>query len=542
MLVRRLSFFGKKFPMAATQTNSLVKSAAVVTVAVLCSRILGLVREQVFAGLFGAGNDYDAFVVAFRIPNLLRDLFGEGALSAAFVTVFSLYDSQRSPEETRRLACNTLTFFAIVLSLLSGLGMFFADNIVSLLAPDFSQIPGKSVLTIMLTKVMLPFLVCISLAAVVMGMLNTKGKFFIPALASSFFNLGSIIGGVSLAFLLPRYGQPAILGMAIGTLFGGLLQLAVQLPTLYGTGFRYRPVFDLADPGLRHILRLMIPATIGLSATQLNIFINTSFAASCGAGAVSWLNYAFRLMQLPIGLFGVALSIAMMPMISKQAAAKDLPAMRQTLVSALILVLALTAPATAGLILLDKPIIALIFQHGAFTAADTAATATVLSLYAVGLFAYASNKVLVPAFYAIDRTRYPVIASFLAVGLNYIFIQLTIGRFQHMAIALSTSLTMLINCLFLFCLLVWQMKSLPWGRLLGGAVKIIAATGVMALFLWGCRLLLNDFFTGNLLFVGLSLVFAIGGAMLLYGGLLFAFKLQEATELWAAAAKRFKKK
>jgi len=373
-------------------------------------------------------------------------------------------------------------------------------------------------------------------------MLNTKGKFFIPALASSFFNLGSIIGGVSLAFLLPRYGQPAILGMAIGTLFGGLLQLAVQLPTLYGTGFRYRPVFDLADPGLRHILRLMIPATIGLSATQLNIFINTSFAASCGEGAVSWLNYAFRLMQLPIGLFGVALSIAMMPMISKQAAAKDLPAMRQTLVSALILVLALTAPATAGLILLDKPIIALIFQHGAFTAADTAATATVLSLYAVGLFAYASNKVLVPAFYAIDRTRYPVIASFLAVGLNYVFINLTIDRFQHMAIALSTSLTMLINCLFLFSLLVWQMKNLPWGRLLGGAAKIATATGVMALFLWGCRLFLGDFFTGGLPLLALSLTFAIGGAMLLYGGMLFALKLHEATELWAAAARRFKKK
>ncbi|MDR0478136.1 MAG: murein biosynthesis integral membrane protein MurJ [Desulfobulbaceae bacterium] len=528
--------------MATTQTNSLAKSAAVVAFAVMCSRILGLVRETVFADLFGAGNDYDAFVVAFRIPNLLRDLFGEGALSAAFVTVFSLYDSQRSPEETRRLACNVLTFFAIALSLISVLGMLGADSIVSLLAPDFAQIAGKSTLTVLLTRIMLPFLVCISLSAVVMGMLNTKGKFFIPALASSFFNLGSLIGGVSLAWLLPRYGQPAIVGMAIGTLLGGLLQLAVQLPTLYNTGFRYRPLIDLADPGLRHILRLMVPATIGLSATQLNIFINTSFAASCGQGAVSWLNYAFRLMQLPIGLFGVALSIAMMPMLSKQAAAKDLAAMRQTLVSALILVLALTAPATAGLMLLDRPIIALIYQHGVFTAADTAATATALSLYAVGLFAYASNKVLVPAFYAIDRTRYPVIASFLAVGINLIFIHLTIDRFHHLAIALSTSLTMLLNCLFLFTLLIWQMGRLPWGRLVSGAIKIIAATGVMALFLWGCRTFGADFFVSRPSLLGLSLAFSIGGAIVLYGAMLFALKLTEVTELWAAIARRFKKK
>ncbi|HBT96906.1 MAG TPA: murein biosynthesis integral membrane protein MurJ [Desulfobulbaceae bacterium] len=537
--------------MAKTQTSSLARSAAVVALAVICSRILGLVRETVFAGLFGASNDYDAFVVAFRIPNLLRDLFGEGALSAAFVTVFSLYDSQRQPEETRRLACNVLTFFAIALSLLSVAGMFASDSIVSLFAPDFAATPGKSDLTVMLTRVMLPFLVFISLSAVVMGMLNTKGKFFVPALASSFFNLGSIIGGVSLAWLLPRYGQPAIVGMAIGTLFGGLLQLCVQLPTLYGTGFRYRPVVDLTDPGLRHILRLMVPATIGLSATQLNIFINTTFATSCGEGAVSWLNYAFRLMQLPIGLFGVALSIAMMPMLSKQAAAKDLTAMRQTLVSALILVLALTLPATAGLMLLDRPIIALIFQHGAFTAADTTATATALSLYAVGLFAYASNKVLVPAFFAIDRTRYPVIASFLSVALNFVLIHLTIGRFQHLAIALSTSVTMLLNCLLLFSLLAWQMGRLPWGRLCGAAVRIVAATLVMALFLMSCRCFFGDYLAfgpanallpHGLPLLALTLFLSIGGAALLYGAMLFALRLREVTELSAAMVKRFSKK
>ncbi|MCK5515394.1 MAG: murein biosynthesis integral membrane protein MurJ, partial [Desulfobulbaceae bacterium] len=216
----------------------------------MCSRLLGLVREQVFAGLFGAGFAYDSFVVAFRIPNLLRDLFGEGALSAAFVTVFSAYDSNKTKEETWQLASNVLTFIAILLSLLTLLAVYLTGPIVAALAPDFNLIPGKTELTEKLTIIMLPFLIFISLSAVVMGILNTKGRFFIPALASSFFNLGSVIGGVSLVYILPRYGQPAIVGMAFGTLIGGILQLGVQLPTLYRTGFRYKPILRITDPGL----------------------------------------------------------------------------------------------------------------------------------------------------------------------------------------------------------------------------------------------------------------------------------------------------
>jgi putative peptidoglycan lipid II flippase len=279
-------------------------------------------------------------------------------------------------------------------------------------------------------------------------MLNTTGRFFVPAMASSFFNLGSIVGGVGLALLLPRYGQPAIVGMAFGTLIGGMLQLGIQVPTLMKTGFRFFPHLDLRDPGLHSILKLMIPATIGLSATQINIFVNTSFAASCAEGSVSWLNYAFRLVQLPIGLFGVAFSIAVMPVMARHAAKKDVPAMRETLGSSLTMVFCLTLPATAGLIFLAEPIIRLIFEHGAFTALDTVATAQTLTLYAVGLTAYSTNKILVPVFYALNTTRYPVIASFLAVAANILIINLTISTFQHQAIALSTSSTMFLNCLF----------------------------------------------------------------------------------------------
>jgi len=460
--------------------KTIAKSAAAVGIAVMCSRVLGLVREQIFAALFGAGMTYDSFVVAFRIPNLLRDLFGEGALSAAFVTVFTAYDTTKTKADTYRLASNVLTVILVLLSMITLLGVYFAEPLVHLLAPDFVLTAGKTELTEKLTRIMLPFLIFISLSAVVMGMLNTRGKFFIPAMASSFFNLGSIVGGVSLTFILPQFGQPAIVGMAIGTLIGGVLQLGIQIPTLLHTGFRYRPVLDLADPGLHRILKLMIPATIGLSATQINIFVNTNFASTCGDGAVSWLYYAFRLVQLPIGIFGVALSIAMLPVLARQAAQKEIEKMKSTMVTSLTLVFALTLPATAWLILLSEPIIRLIFERGAFTPFDTVATANTLNFFAIGLFAYSANKVLVPAFYALDKTRYPVIASFIAVGFNIIIVSFTIDTFQHLAIAFSTSCTMLINFIFLMTVLYRTMGGYPLRKLLIDLVKIVVGCAGLA--------------------------------------------------------------
>ena len=525
-----------------TNKNIIAKSAATIGIAVMCSRILGLVREQVFAGLFGAGYAYDSFVVAFRIPNLLRDLFGEGALSAAFVTVFSAYDTNRTKEDTWKLASNVLTFFLIFLSIITLLGIFFAGSIVSLLAPDFSLTEGKTALTVKLTQIMLPFLVFISLSAVVMGMLNTKGRFFVPAIASSFFNLGSLVGGTSLAFILPHFGQPAIVGMAIGTLIGGLLQLGIQIPTLLGTGFRYQPTLDLSDPGLRRILKLMIPATIGLSATQINIFINTNFAASCPEGSVSWLNYAFRLVQLPIGVFGVALSIAMLPVLAKQAAKKDIAEMKKTMVSSLTMVFALTLPATAGLIILSEPIIRLIFEHGAFTPRDTLATSQTLALYSIGLFAYSANKILVPAFYAIDKTRYPVIASFLAIIANIIIINLTIDRFQHLAIAFSTSCTMLINFLFLIVVLYINLNGFSLADLGKGLIKIIFATLGLTCLLWYALPFFALWLHSTVIYQIGSLFVLILSATLLYGLMLQLFKLTEMNMLIKMFQAKFFKK
>ncbi len=522
-------------------TGRIARSAGAVSIAVMCSRVLGLIREQVFAGLFGAGYAYDAFVVAFRIPNLLRDLFAEGALSAAFVTVFSEYSTNRGAEATWRLAGNVLVFFALLISVLTLVGLYWTEPIVSLLAPDFDLVPGKTELTVKLTRIMFPFLLFVSLAAVVMGMLNTKGKFFIPAMSSTFFNLGSIVGGLSLAWLFPRFDQPAIAGMAWGTLIGGALQLLMQLPTLRKVGFRFRFSCNPTDPGLRRILLLMLPATIGLSATQINIFVNTNFAASCVEGSVSWLNYAFRLVQLPIGVFGVALSIAIMPVLAKQAAEKDMASLKQTFTSSLVLVFTLAVPATAGLMLLSVPIIRLIFEHGAFNAADTLQTADALTFYAVGLFAYSAIKVMVPVFYAIGNTMYPVIGSFFGVAVNILTITLVIDSLQHRGIALSTSCAMILNFLFLSVILYRKLSGYPLGYLLKGLAKIIAATALMSGGIWCLQRALLTWLDGPMLAQIAALMVLIGAGVGIYVVGLQLLRLPEFTLLTGKLVQRFRR-
>ncbi|MEW6217929.1 MAG: murein biosynthesis integral membrane protein MurJ [Thermodesulfobacteriota bacterium] len=516
---------------ASADTGRITRSAGVVGIAVLASRLLGLVREQVFASLFGAGYAYDAFVVAFRIPNLLRDLFAEGALSSAFVTVFADSSRNRGEAATWRLANNVLVAVALLLVLITGLGMLAARPLVLALAPDFAAVADKVSLTSRLARIMMPFLISISLAAVVMGILNSRGRFFVPALASSFFNLGSVLVGVGCAALMPALGQPAIAGMAVGTLAGGLLQLGVQLPSLARCGFPWQPLLDLADPGLRRVFRLMLPAVVGLSATQLNIFINTNFAASCAEGSVSWLNYAFRLVQFPIGLFGVALAVATLPVVAHHAAARDFASLKSSLVSSLTVGLCLTVPATVGLMTLAEPVVRVIFQHGAFTAADTAMTTQALRLYCLGLFAYAAVKTIVPVFYALDDTRFPVLGSFLAVAANITINLVLIERLQHRSVALATSGAMTLNCLFLCLVLTRKLGGLGWGYLGRGLAKIATAAGLMAGWLavafswWGPAA------GQGLLAEILFLILAIASAGLVYGVTLYLLGLAELTLL-----------
>jgi len=322
----------------------------------------------------------------------------------------------------------------------------------------------------------------------------------------------------------------SIVGMAIGTLIGGLLQLAVQLPALFSCGFTFLPRFNFYDPGLIRILKLMIPAVIGLSATQINIFINTKFAASCAEGSVSWLQYAFRLVQLPIGIFGVAIGVAAMPLLARYSASKNIDGMKETFVSSLTMVFCLTIPASAGLYLLAEPIIKLIFERGAFTAADTVATAQAVSLYAVGLFAYSANKVLVPVFYALGKTRFPVIGSFITVCINIIIITLTIDFFQHRAIAFSVSVTMIINFFFLTTVLYRELNGFSVLSLWRAFMKILVATALMIAFLFAARSLTGGYMEGPSLIAGITSLFGIiTVAAVLYGATLYFLKVDELT-------------
>jgi putative peptidoglycan lipid II flippase len=527
-------------PNTHTTTTQVAKSAGSVGIAVFFSRIMGLVREQVMAVLFGAGFYMDAFVVAFRIPNLLRDLFAEGALSAAFVTVFTDYDQKKGQDAAWRLANNVLLTLTILLSIITIVGICFSEQIVRLMASDFGLIPGKIALTRLLTNIMFPFLILVSLAAAVMGILNTKGRFFVPAMASTFFNVGSVVGGVLCAWWAPAFGQPPIVGMAIGTLIGGVLQLTTQLPSLYRSGFKWRPHLNLRDEGLRRIMILMIPAIIGLSATQINVFINTNFAARCAQGSVSWLNYAFRLMQFPIGIFGVAISVATLPVVSRHASRGEIGALKATYCSSLTMAFLLTIPASFGLAFLAKPIIRLIFEHGRFHTLDTLYTAEALAYYSIGLFAYSTVKITVPVFYALRDTKYPVIASFLAVATNILIVSLTLKAFQHRAIALSTSVTMIVNFCFLSAVLYRKVGGYDLRYLIGSFVKITLASAVMGLlayYLYAAAGLILD--QGLLLNQIIALLLVMTAAVLVYFALIRLLGIKEYQEVVAALKRRF---
>ena len=374
--------------MAKPSSELNTRAAGIVGVAVMCSRLLGLAREQILAALFGAGMAMDAFKVAFRIPNLLRDLFAEGALSTAFVTVFSKKTTTGDDASAWALANKIATLATVVLSFVVLVGVLLAPSLVDVLAGGFA--PEKAALTVLLTQIMFPFILLVSLSALVMGLLNAKDVFGPPAMASSFFNIGSILGGVGFAWWIdPHFGPSSLIGLALGTLVGGLAQLVAQFPSLRKVGYRFRPDFQWRDEGVKNVLSLMLPAVIAASAVQVNVMINSKFASMIpGDGPVSWLDNAFRLMQLPLGIFGVAIGTVTLPLIARHAAAGDRTALRGTLARGLRLGFLLTIPSTLGLMFLADPIISVIFQHGRFDAEATLQTASALRFYAVGLAAY----------------------------------------------------------------------------------------------------------------------------------------------------------
>ena len=467
------------------------RATALVGAAVLCSRLLGLAREVLFNALFGTKN-LQYFITAFRVPNLLRDLFAEGALSTAFITVFSKKIATEGEGSAWRLANRIGTLTLCVMGVITVLGMIFAPQLIGVLAGGFTGEDAK--LTSQLTSVMFPFILMVSLAAQVMGMLNAKHVFGWPAMASSFFNIGSIAGGLALAWWMDHgFGRNALCGLAWGTLIGGFLQLVIQFPSLRRIGYRPRLDFNWRDSGVLEVLRTMAPAVVAASAVQVNVMVNTSFATHCEDGAVAWLNNAFRLMQLPLGMFGVAIGTVALPLLARSAALGNHNEFRDALSRGMRLVFFLTIPASVGLWMLSEPILSIIYQYNKVTWHDIEESAAALRFYSIGLAAYAGMKVLAPAFYAIGRRKTPMMISFLAIGVNFglnsWFTKLGYG---HRGLALSTGCVALTN----FGLLYWCMRReiarLDTRRLLVTLVKVFLASDALALVCWGSKWLLLE--------------------------------------------------
>jgi putative peptidoglycan lipid II flippase len=475
----------------------LARSAGVFGLATITSRILGLVRDQVLAFYFGAGDANDAFRVASRIPNLVRDLFAEGAMSAAFVPTFTRHLALHGRERAWRLASSVINALLIVTGILVVAGIVFAEPLVKIYASDYSEVPGKLELTIYLARIVFPFLTMVALAAALMGMLNSLGYFFVPALSPAMFNVAIIVMSVTLIPIAPSLGLQPITIVAIATLVGGLGQLAIQWPPLMREGFRYRPVLDVRDEGLRRVLLLMGPGTIGMAATQINVFVNTVLATGEGTGAVSWLDFAFRLMYLPIGLFGVSIATAATPAISRMVAEQDFARIRSTLANALGLMLFLNVPATVGLVLLAQPIISVIFEHGEFTAADTVATAAALQLYAIGLVGYSIVRIISPTFYALQRSRVPVMVSAGSVLVNVVLNLALVRLMGYRGLALGTSITAILNATVQLLLLRREIAGINGMRIATSLARILAASAVMGIFTAGAHASLVGLMPGD---------------------------------------------
>jgi len=478
-------------------SSRLARSAGLISIATLASRLLGVAREMVLAFYFGASASMqmDAYNVAFRIPNLLRDLFAEGAMTAAFVPTFTRTLTERGREYAWQLGNLVINALVLITGVVVVLGMLFATPLTSLIAAsELAAVPGKLELTATLTRLMLPFLTTVAVAVAMMGMLNSLQRFFIPALSPAMFNIATIGCAVALVPVMPRFGLPPIMAIAIGTLVGGVGQIALQWPVLRQEGFRYRLTVDFMNPELRQVLRMMVPGTLGVAAVNINVVVNTILATSQEEGAISWLGYAFRLMYLPIGLFGVSIATAALSDVSRHAAADDLAAMRKTVSSALRLMLMLNVPAMVGLIVLADPIVALLYQRGEFTSHDTRATAAALMFYAPGLLGYSAVKIASPAFYSLRDTRTPVIVSVASVAANLVLNLSLVNILGFEGLALGTAVSALFNGGVLFWLLRRRLDGIDGRRLFIAFAKIIAASVVMG----GVALVTSGWLTGHL--------------------------------------------
>jgi putative peptidoglycan lipid II flippase len=532
-------------PVAEPSTR---RSAGVVGIAVIASRVFGLVREQVFAAMFGAGKLLDVYLASFQIPNLLRDLFAEGALSIAFTTMFTTAWDVEGEKPAWELASLILSAMIFLMGLLCVVAIAAAPLLVEVTNFGYHNVPGKFELTVRLTRLLFPFILFVSLAAAVMGMLNARFVFGVPASASTVFNIVSIIAGVSLALAFdpaaraswphPRFTERALYGVSLGVLLGGLAQLAVQLPSLHRLGFRFHWRLNLKDPRLAQLWALMWPSVIAGAAVQVNVLVNGNFASEINGGR-SWLFCAFRLAQLPIGLFGVSLATATLPAVTRAFARRDMTAFGATARDSLRLTWFLALPASAGLAVLAQPIIGLIYQHGRFSAHDTLQTAHALQAYAVGLAGYAAIRVATPCFYALGLPKTPLRISLIGIGVNLVLntLNATVLGFGHVGLALTTSAVALINFAQLMGALSGHVDVGGWRQWMGFLVRCALAAALCGLAAYEINHLV-EIATPSYLLRAIGLAAAIGASVPVYFVAAQMLRLEESADAWRMVRRR----
>jgi putative peptidoglycan lipid II flippase len=509
----------------------------------MSSRVLGLVREMVLAQYFGATAAMTAYNVAFRIPNLLRDLFAEGAMSAAFVPTFTKYLHGSGKESAWRLANLVINALAVITGLLVLVGIIFAEPLVRLITDnEYTRDAAQLALTVELARLMLPTLTFIALAAALMGMLNSLHHFFIPAFSPAMFNVVTILCAWLVVPFMPGLGIAPIVAIAAGTFLGGVAQLAIQWPALRSEGFRYQPILDLKDEGLRRVLILMGPGTIGLAATQVNVLVNMQLATGQEIEAVNWLNYAFRLMYLPIGLFGVSIATAALPTISRHHHEEDTAAVRNTVSDGLSLMAMLNVPATVGLIVLAVPIVRMLFEHGRFTPVDTLATAAALQFYSIGLVGYSVVRISSPMFYALGKNRIPVIVSVVTVLVNAALNYWLVHVMGYRGLALGTSIAALFNAATLLFLLRSNLRGLNGGQLFSSVARIAVASVAMGAAAFASLRALEVWLPGDAEFIQIArLTVTIGFALVVLAGGAWLLRIREFTQGVALVTRRLRR-
>lgn len=463
---------------SSKSSHRLGRSAGLIGLAIFSSRLLGVARDILMGVFFGTGDDADAFGVATRIPTLLRDLFAEGAMSAAFVPTFTRYLTRGGKASAWRLGSQVVNALLVVTGALVILGIVFAGPLAGHIATEYASVPGKLEKTILLTRLNMPFLLLIAIAAAYMGMLNALRRFFVPALSPAMYNvvfIACIAVGVP---LFRSWGIEPVLALAVGMLLGGVAQIAIQWPLLRREGYRHEWRLDPKDPGLHEVLVLMGPGVLGVGAAQINVLINTVLATNENH-AVAALQYAFRLMYLPIAIFGVSIATAAIPDLARHAATGSLAEMRRTLSWGVRLMLVLSVPAMVGLMVLSSPIVELIFQRGAFGPDSTRRVAGALFYYAPGVIGYSIVKMASASFYSLQNARTPVMVSVVTILANIVLNLWLDHLMGFRGLALGTAIAANINAGLLLYLLSKRIGGLDGRRVMVSLVKIGAASTLM---------------------------------------------------------------